>query len=146
MNTDFILYFTAAATCLLIAHPIGDYFVQTDHQTQHKGLRGAHVAEGRWNCAKHAITYTLTQAAVMFTVFGFAGYDGPYGLVGVMLGLNGFTHYAIDRRWTLEAFARNIMRKGGWIDNDPGALATIDQAAHLALFLPVALGIAAISI
>jgi hypothetical protein len=143
---EFLLYFATAGACLLVAHPIGDYFVQTDHQAQHKGLRGHRTREGRLNCFVHALTYTFTHIAVMFTVFLLAEYDGPYLLVGCILALNGLTHYVIDRRWTLEWFARDVLGKSGWIDNDPTALATLDQAAHRALFLPVAVAIAAVSI
>lgn len=146
MHFEFLLYFTAAGLCLLLAHPIGDYLVQTPHQADHKGLRGERVREGRLNCFKHALTYTLTQIAVMFTVFTFADYDGPYVLVALFLVLNGVTHYVIDRRWTLELFAREVLHKGPWIDKDPGALPHLDQAVHLALFLPVAIWIAAVSI
>jgi hypothetical protein len=56
------------------------------------------------------------------------------------LAANGMTHYAIDRRWTLEAFARKI-GKGGWIDNDETAMMHLDQAAHV-----VILGAAALSL
>lgn len=143
---EFMIYFGAAVASLLVAHPIGDYFVQTDHQAQHKGLRGHRSNEGRLNCFVHALTYTLTQIAVMFCVFGLSSYDGPYTAVAVILVLNGLTHYVIDRRWTLEWFARYVLAKDDWIDNDPTALATIDQAAHRALFLPVALAIASVSI
>lgn len=57
------------------------------------------------------------------------------------LVLNGVTHYIIDRRWTLEAFAR-LIGKSGWIDNDPEALPKLDQAAHLVLLGAAALAIA----
>lgn len=146
MHPAFLLYFTTAALCLLLAHPVGDYLVQTPHQADHKGLRGERENEGRWNCAKHAFTYTLVQMIAVLGVFYLAGYDGSYGAVGVFIGLNGVTHYVIDRRWTLEVFARAVLRKGPWIDKDPGALPHLDQAVHLALFLPVAIGIAAVSI
>ena len=146
MNNEFLLYFTAAVACLLIAHHLGDYFVQTDHQAQHKGLRGARLREGQLNCAAHALTYTLTQIGMFSWVFGISGYEGPWLIVFALLLLNGVTHYVIDRRWTLEWFACVVLDKSGWIDNDPEALPKLDQAAHLVLFLPVALGIAAVSV
>lgn len=146
MNAEFLLIFAASAACLLLAHPIGDYFAQTDHQAQHKGLREHRTREGRLNCFAHALTYTFTHIAVMFSVFLSAEYHGPYLLVAFILALNGITHYVIDRRWTLEWFARDVLGKSGWIDNDPTALATLDQAAHRALFLPVALAVAAVSV
>lgn len=142
MNVETAVTFGAVGITMLLAHPVADYFVQTDHQAQHKGLTGARSAEGRWNAAKHAFTYTLTQLAAVVLMLAATGFTGSYGVVVVGLMLNGATHYVIDRRWTLEVFARRVMRKSGWIDNDPGALPHLDQAAHLGLFLPIALLIA----
>jgi hypothetical protein len=137
--------FGAVALTLLMMHGPADYFVQTDHQAQHKGLTGDRSAEGRWNAAKHALSYTVTQAIAVVLVLAVFGFDGSYAVVVAGLVLNGLTHYVIDRRWTLEVFARRVMRKSGWIDNDPGALPHLDQAAHLGLFFPVALLIAALA-
>lgn len=132
---------------LVAGHYLADYWVQTDHQAQHKGLVGDRSREGRWNAFKHAYTYTFTLwfvLAVVLIATG-AGFDQHTAtVVWAVLGLNGVTHYVIDRRWTLERFARFI-GKGGWIDNDPGALGHLDQAAHLALFGPVALAICALA-
>lgn len=144
MNTEFLLTYLAAVVTMLLAHPIADYFVQTDYLAQHKGLTGHRSVEGRVHCATHAFTYTLTQIAILCTVFSLADFDGRYTVVVLALVLNGITHYIIDRRWTLEALARGI-GKSGWIDNDPEALPKLDQAAHLALFLPVGLLIAVLA-
>lgn len=142
MNTEFMLTFIGAVVTMMLAHPVADYFVQTDHQAQHKGLTGHRSVEGRVHCAAHAFTYTLTQNAILCTVFALADFDGRYAVVVLALVLNGVTHYVIDRRWPLEAFARATAH-GGWIDRDPEAMPKLDQAAHLALFLPVGLLIAA---
>lgn len=143
---DFLLYFLGAAVCLLLAHYIGDYFVQTHHQAKHKGLTDDRLREGQLNCLKHATSYTLTQIVVMCGVFFASSYGGPYFFVVAALVVNGVAHYMIDRRWTLELFARAVLHKGEWIDNDPHALPALDQAAHFALFLPVAATIAVVSI
>ena len=50
--------FAAIAITLYVAHHVGDYWIQTDHQACHKGAGGA---EGRIACLKHVATYTLTQ-------------------------------------------------------------------------------------
>ncbi len=128
---------------LLVAHYLGDYFIQTDVQAQNKGRRGSYIENriGRMHCLAHALTYTATLAFVLGAVFVVT--DVPFTLqagtvVCAALFLNGITHYVIDRRWTLEAFARKI-GKSGWIDNDPEALPKLDQAAHLVL-----LGVAAL--
>lgn len=127
---------------LLVAHYLGDYFVQTDVQAQNKGRRGTRLFDhiGRIYCLRHALTYTLTLAGVLLAVLALAGVELTaitQMTVWTALVLNGITHYIIDRRWTLEAFAR-LIGKSGWIDNDPEALPKLDQAAHLVL-----LGVAA---
>jgi hypothetical protein len=126
---------------LVAGHYLADYWVQTDHQAQHKGLTGPRSAEGRWNCAKHAATYTLTLAATVYAAVSVSGLDMNHGVLWAALASNGVTHYLIDRRWTLEAFAR-ATGKGGWIDADKSALGHLDQAAHLSLLGAVALVVA----
>lgn len=137
--------FGTVMAALLVGHYLGDYFIQTDHQAQHKGLRGGQSAEGRANCAAHAYTYTVTLCIVLSGALWvesvtFSGYDVLITLSALIL--NGFTHYVIDRRWTLEWFARRIS-KSDWIDNDPEALPKLDQAAHIVLLGAAALVIAA---
>lgn len=129
---------------LLVAHYLGDYFVQTDVQAQHKGKRGTRLFNyiGRIHCLWHALTYTLTMLGVLIGVLLVSGVElnpREHLVVCVTLMLNGVTHYVIDRRWTLEWFARDVLRKDGWIDNDPEALPKLDQAAHVVL-----LGVAAL--
>lgn len=128
---------------LIAAHYLADFYVQTDHQAQHKGLRGSRTSEGRWNCLKHAATYTATQALFLPVAMSVDGISTDYPVTMLLLAVNGATHYAIDRRWTLEWFARRVMRKGGWIDNDRAAMMHLDQAAHLVLLGLCALLIAA---
>lgn len=130
---------------LLVAHYLGDYFVQTDVQAQHKGKRGTRLFNyiGRIHCLWHALTYTLTLVGALLLVLAVSGVEltaRTQLIVWSVLVLNGVTHYVIDRRWTLEAFARRI-GKSGWIDNDPEALPKLDQAAHVVL-----LGVAALAL
>lgn len=139
------LTFTAAAAALLIAHPVGDYMVQTPHQATHKGLKGPDSWCGWWNAFKHAATYSLTLFLAVWGVLSALGWNGSVGTLALVIAANGVTHMVIDRRWTLEWFARTVLRKGPWIDNDPGALAHLDQAAHLAIFGPVALAVCALA-
>lgn len=127
---------------LIAAHYLGDYFVQTDVQAQHKGKRGTRLFNyiGRIHCLWHALTYTVTLGIVLLLVLDMSGVElttQTQLIAWAVLIMNGVTHYVIDRRWTLEAFAR-LIGKSGWIDNDPEALPKLDQAAHLVL-----LGVAA---
>lgn len=138
--------FGTVFAALVVGHYLGDYFVQTDVQAQNKGKRGTRLFNyiGRIHCLWHAFTYTATLAGVLGIVM--IATDIPYTSFGMVviwaaLILNGITHYIIDRRWTLEAFAR-LIGKSGWLDNDPEALPKLDQAAHLVLLGATALVIA----
>lgn len=121
---------------VLFTHYLGDYYVQTNHQAVNKGLTGEMSPVGRWNCLKHAAGYTMAQAVVVPLVLQVDGFGLGWeqiGWVWVALVFNGITHYIIDRRWTLEAFAR-LLGKGGWYDADrPRATLHMDQAAHIIL-------------
>lgn len=138
--------FGTVFAALVVGHYLADYFVQTDVQAQNKGRRGTRLENyiGRMHCLWHAFTYTATLAGVLGVVMIATGV--PYTSRGMItlctaLVLNGVTHYIIDRRWTLEAFAR-LIGKSGWLDNDPEALPKLDQAAHLVLLGAAALVIA----
>lgn len=138
--------FATVFAAFLIGHYLADYFVQTDHQAQHKGLTGSRSNEGRRNCAVHAITYTATLAGVLGLALNVEDVEFSTTaslVVWAALILNGITHYVIDRRWTLEALAR-FMGKSGWIDADREALPKLDQAAHVVLLGVFALAIAAL--
>lgn len=140
--------FGAIMGALLVAHYLGDYFVQTDVQAQHKGKRGTRLFNyiGRIHCLRHALTYTATLGIVLLLVLDVSGVEltaRTHLIMWSVLVLNGVTHYVIDRRWTLEAFAR-LIGKSGWIDNDPEALPKLDQAAHLVLLGGVAYALTAL--
>ncbi len=133
---------------LIAAHYLGDYFVQTHVQAANKGRRGTRLFNyiGRIHCLWHALTYTVTLGIVLLLVFDVSGVELTTQTQLIMwsvLVLNGVTHYVIDRRWTLEAFAR-LIGKGDWIDNDPEALPKLDQAAHIVLLGVVAFVLTAI--
>lgn len=138
--------FATVFAAFLIGHYLADYFVQTDHQAQHKSLTGSRSNEGRRNCAVHAITYTATLAGVLGLALNVEDVEFSTTASLIMwaaLILNGITHYVIDRRWTLEALAR-FMGKSGWIDADREALPKLDQAAHIVLLGVSALALTAL--
>jgi hypothetical protein len=138
--------FGTVFAALYAGHYLADYYVQTNHQSAHKGGVGGASWVGRWNAAKHAVTYTLTLAAVLGLVLTYSGAEtsGTGTVTLAVLAVNGFTHYIIDRRWTLEAFARKTGR-GPWIDRDREALPKMDQAAHIVLLGVCALVIVAMA-
>jgi hypothetical protein len=94
VNTASAALLAASGFALYVGHHVGDYWVQTDHQALHKGDAGWF---GRWACAKHVVTYTLTQAlclAAMFTAIGWPSLP----MVALALAVSAATHYAADRR------------------------------------------------
>jgi len=90
---------------LLVAHHLGDHWVQTGHQARHKGDPSR---TGQWACAAHVTTYTATTlAAVLATA---AALHLPLTAAGIAAGqaFSAVTHYAVDRRWTLALLARRL--------------------------------------
>jgi hypothetical protein len=97
--------FAATLPSLLVAHNVADHWVQTGHQSRHKGAPGW---VGRWNCAKHVATYTVvTAVAVGLVVWLFALPVSPVGFIVGQL-VSAITHYWADRRTTLRTLAALI--------------------------------------
>jgi Protein of unknown function (DUF3307) len=149
---DNFAIFAAYGLALYVGHHVGDYWVQTDHQAQHKGDAGH---EGRWACAKHCLTYGLTQFILAATI-GLTlapGFPAWRVLAGVLVSV--VTHYAADRRehGLMFRLARLIPGKADFLklgvprtgrDDNPslgtGAWA-LDQSWHLffGVFIPALL-------
>jgi hypothetical protein len=105
--------FAVAFASFYAAHHVGDYWVQTDHQAQHKGDPNR-TGAGRLACLSHVLTYVITQA--VFLSFAILATGLPVSLLGANLALviSGATHYWADRRWTLEWLAGLIPGKIGF--------------------------------
>lgn len=86
--------FAEAAIALYVAHHVGDYWVQTDHQAQHKGDAGL---DGALQCLLHVFTYVLTQAVLLYVVMLVIGEQWGY-TTSIGLAISGVTHYLADRR------------------------------------------------
>lgn len=87
--------FAAVAVALYAAHHVGDYWVQTDHQAQHKGQAGH---EGRINCMWHVLSYVATQYVFLLVVMLTVGARMSVLGMGAALAVSGVTHYLADRR------------------------------------------------
>lgn len=141
MQPDPAVTFAAVAAIFYAAHQAGDYWVQTSSQAAAKGLPGW---KGRWACAAHVWTYTLTLASFL----ALAGWwlALPLGFVHVAAGLavSAVTHYVSDRRTPLAKLA-GVLGKGGFWRAGEG-LATgaglLDQAWHWCWLLVSALVVA----
>lgn len=130
---------------LVVGHYLGDFWVQTDHQSRHKGLTGAESWCGRWNAFTHVWTYSIALALCVGGIglaTGEITTEHQVNIMFVVVALNGITHYIIDRRWLLEKLAR-WTGSGPWVDRDrAGAMMHLDQAAHLVILGGAALALA----
>nr|WP_237538270.1 transcriptional regulator [Streptomyces sp. SID4951] len=134
------------------AHSVGDHWVQTSHQSAHKGRPGW---VGGLADARHVATLTLTKLAVLIPAAALLGLHlSVLGLVAG-LGIDAVTHWWADRRTTLAWLAR-VTGKGEFYrlgapraghDDNPhigtGAYA-LDQSFHHLWLLVAALVIATV--
>jgi hypothetical protein len=116
--------FAAVFVALFVAHQVADHWVQTDHQACAKGGPGW---AGRYQCAMHVASYTLTAAIVLaVTEWSIGlGLDGPRVLLG--LAISAVTHYVADRRAPLKWLAVHTGKAGYW---DRGGAYQLDQSYH----------------
>ncbi len=125
---------------MYVGHQVGDHWVQTSHQA---GCKGARTRKGQIACAKHVVTYTITQLVAIALLAAVADFQvSPVGLFAC-LTFSAVTHYAIDRRYTLAELARVLGKAQFYAlgaprenkDDNPslgtGAYA-LDQSAHYA--------------
>jgi hypothetical protein len=144
--------FAAVFVALYVAHSVGDHWVQTSHQSAHKGRPGW---IGRLADARHVATLTATKAAVLLPVAWLL--DLHLSALGIVagLGIDAVTHWWADRRTTL-AWLAEVTGKGEFYrlgapraghDDNPhigtGAYA-LDQSFHHLWLLVAALVIATV--
>ncbi|MFJ9709265.1 transcriptional regulator [Streptomyces sp. NPDC101234] len=144
--------FAAVFIALYVAHSVGDHWVQTSHQSAHKGRPGW---IGRLADARHVATLTATKVAVLLSVAWLL--DLRLSVLGTVagLGIDAVTHWWADRRSTL-AWLAKVTGKGEFYrlgapraghDDNPhigtGAYA-LDQSFHHLWLLVAALIIATV--
>lgn len=127
--------FAATYAALTAAHEVADHWVQIDDQAVHKGQRNR---DGAIACAEHVITYTTTQAAVLYAVQKATGMRLSWKRAALGLAISAATHYIADRQgghWRDEQ-PRGIVRlaaatgHAGWLQRDPNSGYLMDQAWH----------------
>lgn len=79
---------------LYVGHHVGDYWVQTHHQSMHKGDEGT---DGALQCFLHVLSYLITQVVMLGLLDMATGWDANYWLIPALL-VSGVTHYMADRR------------------------------------------------
>lgn len=144
--------FASVFVALYVAHSVGDHWVQTSHQSAHKGRPGW---GGRLADARHVATLTATKVAVLLPVVWLL--DLHLSVLGMIagLGIDAVTHWWADRRSTL-AWLAKVTGKGEFYrlgapragrDDNPhigtGAYA-LDQSFHHVWLLVAALVISTV--
>jgi hypothetical protein len=121
--------FGAVLGALIVGHHVGDYWVQTDCQAQRKGLPGA---AGRWACARHVATYTLTLAICLVAAAWWLRLPLSPAWATAGLAVSAGSHYWADRRTTLRALADRLGRGDFWRRGDglASGAAYLDQSWH----------------
>lgn len=99
------LTFAAVLPALLVAHNVGDNWIQTHRQALTKGQRNR---GGQLACLVHVATYTSTTAGVVGLLWWLLDLDiSPLGFVLGQL-VSAVTHYWADRRYTLAWLAGRL--------------------------------------
>lgn len=120
--------FPAAYALLRVAADVGDHWVQTDRQAQHKALPGR---QGHQALARHVAGYAATQAAALTVGNRALGLGMRRRSMVVAVALSAATHYVIDRRWPVRR-AADALGKGPFytLGGPLGGAYLLDQSAH----------------
>lgn len=130
MNVQHAVAFAVIGLVYLVLHQPADHFVQTAAQAATKGCPGW---PGRWACARHVATYTLTLVvgATAATWWLHLPVTAPGLLYGQLVSAG--THYFADRRGPLRRVAYVTGHRDFWHAGHPpvgsGAY-VLDQAWH----------------
>jgi uncharacterized MAPEG superfamily protein len=105
--------FAAVFAVLLVAHQVGDSWIQTHHQAVTKGQPGW---VGRFACAAHVASYTVTAFAAIVVLDLCTGLRQDEWRVGAGLAVSAVTHYVADRRTPLLRLAELMQPVAGKAD------------------------------
>ncbi|WP_018218225.1 DUF3307 domain-containing protein [Salinispora vitiensis] len=94
--------FAAVFVALYVAHQVGDHWIQSQHQADHKGRPGW---PGRLACAAHVATYTLTALVALVILMAGTGLRLDPWAVSAGLTVSAISHYIADRRTPLARIA-----------------------------------------
>lgn len=94
------------------AHMVADHWIQTSAQAAHKGLPGW---SGRWACARHVGTYTLTAVAALGLLAVASGWSPEPARLVAGLVVSAVTHYIADRRTPLRRLAELLGSGQFWV-------------------------------
>jgi hypothetical protein len=129
----------AVGAALYVAHQVGDHWVQTQRQADHKGNPGWY---GRWQCAAHVATYTATAVVALAALAAVTGWRPGLWPTVAGLAVSAISHYVVDRRRPLRWMADRLRKSPAWLERGGGMYA-LDQSWHVGWLGVAALIIAA---
>lgn len=123
------LAFLVVWVALTAAHHTGDYILQTDHQSAHKGLDNRHTFRLS-ALLGHVAGYTVAQAVAVTLAVTVLDLDVAPAGIALALAWSGITHGIIDTRIPVRVLmtatgSREFYAKGG--------SAFVDQSLHHAM-------------
>lgn len=137
--------FAAVAATLTAMHHIGDFVLQTDHQSARKPctedrLVECSEAESWWCNQKHVASYHAAQLAGLLVANQALGLKLNPSRVAAGVAISWVTHTVIDRRWPVRWWMDNTGSKDFRVKAGGGM--HVDQTAHHACLWTSALVIA----
>lgn len=122
---------------LYVAHLVGDYPLQSDHQAAHKAATGS---VGWRAAAAHASVHVAVSALALTAGALVIGLHLSVWQAAAALAWIGSTHALIDRRWPVLRWM-HAARQTAFAAH--GGAAHVDQTAHLVALLVAALVLSA---
>lgn len=124
--------FAAVAATLTAMHHVGDFVLQTDHQSARKPCAQDRLTEcsepESWRAlAAHVASYHAAQVAGLLIANRALGLKLRPGRVLAGVAISAATHAVIDRRWPVRWWMDNT---GSAAFRENGGAAHVDQALH----------------
>lgn len=119
---------------LLAGHWAGDHLAQPGALAD---VKAEASMRGRVACGLHVVIYTAVQGVVLAAVAAVVDLGLSPGSAAAGLAVSGVSHYVIDRRGVLGAFAR-IVGSGAYWATEQGRY-SMDQSAHRLMIAAAAL-------
>jgi hypothetical protein len=123
ISNDSGAVFAAVFAALYAAHQVADHWVQTQCQSDRKGLPGW---VGRLACARHVTTYTATALGALLAVASVTGLHLAVWPTTAGLAVSAVTHYVADRRTPLRWMADKL----AWIGKPVFFRLGVPRAGH----------------
>jgi hypothetical protein len=113
---------------LFAGHSFGDHWVQSEHQAVCKGGRDW---VGRRACLGHVVSLQATKLLALMLAVGLVSLRlNPWWVLAALV-VDGASHYWADRRFTLEALAGHVGKRGFYHQGTDLINGEGDSAPHI---------------